>query len=377
MSGRIYLIQDDDSLQALEERPYRDEDLLQTLLEKYPELLAGEQINEASPRRWLLIDREMGVPIEEGGGDHMSLDHLFLDQDGIPTLVEVKRSTDTRIRREVVGQMLDYAANAVAYWPVESIRARFEAAVDDHDRQLASFLELEEPDEQTIEGFWGNVKTNLQARKIRLVFVADVIPATLRRIVEFLNEQMDPAEVLAVELPQFVGQGIRTIVPRVIGQTADAEQKKGRPKRERRQWDDESFFAEMKANLSQNEVDVARSLLEWARTNVGDVEPTDAMIDPSYPIVFEHDGRKHRLFYIRASGSVELQLRPNAEVPPFNAEDMQLALLKRLNAIPGVDIAQDAVNRYPKLPFSLFVDEANLRQFLKTYEWFLEQAKTA
>ena len=28
-----------------------------------------------------------------------------------PTLVEVKRSSDTRIRREVVGQMLDYAAN--------------------------------------------------------------------------------------------------------------------------------------------------------------------------------------------------------------------------------------------------------------------------
>ena len=31
----------------------------------------------------------------------------------MPTLVEVKRSSDTRIRREVVGQMLHYAANAV------------------------------------------------------------------------------------------------------------------------------------------------------------------------------------------------------------------------------------------------------------------------
>jgi hypothetical protein len=31
----------------------------------------------------------------------------------VPTLLEVKRSSDTRIRREVVGQMLDYAANGV------------------------------------------------------------------------------------------------------------------------------------------------------------------------------------------------------------------------------------------------------------------------
>lgn len=38
--------------------------------------------------------------------------------------MEVKRSTDTRIRREVVGQMLDYAANGVRYWPAEELRVR-------------------------------------------------------------------------------------------------------------------------------------------------------------------------------------------------------------------------------------------------------------
>ena len=41
--------------------------------------------------------------------------------------MEVKRSGDTRIRREGVGQMLDYAANAGVYWPVEEIKAKFEA----------------------------------------------------------------------------------------------------------------------------------------------------------------------------------------------------------------------------------------------------------
>ena len=45
----------------------------------------------------------------------------------MPTLVEVKRSDDTRIRREVVGQMLDYAANGVVYWPAERLRADFES----------------------------------------------------------------------------------------------------------------------------------------------------------------------------------------------------------------------------------------------------------
>ena len=37
-----------------------------------------------------------------------------LDQDAIPTLVKVERSSDTRVRCEVVGQMLDYAATGAA-----------------------------------------------------------------------------------------------------------------------------------------------------------------------------------------------------------------------------------------------------------------------
>ena len=107
---------------------------MQKLLADHPDLLAGDQIDADEPRRWLLVTREMAVPGEQDGAGRWSLDHLFLDQDAIPMLIEVKRSTDTRIRREVIGQMLDYAANAVAYWPVEEIKARFEGRCTDGAR---------------------------------------------------------------------------------------------------------------------------------------------------------------------------------------------------------------------------------------------------
>src|SRR5713101_6616197 len=122
----IFLIQANGELVEMNEQAYNSEDLLQELLAKYPALLAGNQIDPKAPRKWLFIERESTVPSKEGGGGRWSADHLFLDQDAIPTIVEVKRSSDTRIRREVVGQMLDYAANAVVYWPVERIRAEFE-----------------------------------------------------------------------------------------------------------------------------------------------------------------------------------------------------------------------------------------------------------
>ncbi|HKI05865.1 MAG TPA: hypothetical protein VKK31_28045 [Thermoanaerobaculia bacterium] len=64
----------------------------------------------------------MGIPDQEQGGSRWALDHLFLDQDGVPTLIEVKRGRDPRTRREVVGQMLDYAANSVLYWTADALQ---------------------------------------------------------------------------------------------------------------------------------------------------------------------------------------------------------------------------------------------------------------
>jgi hypothetical protein len=60
-----------------------------------------------------------------------------------------------------------------------------------------------------------------------MLFVADRIPPELKRIVEFLNQQMDPAEMLALELRQFAGEGLKTIVPMVYGETEEARKKKG------------------------------------------------------------------------------------------------------------------------------------------------------
>ena len=63
----------------------------------------------------------------EAGGDRWSLDHLLIGQEAVPTLVEVERSDDTRIRCDVIGQMLGYAANGVIYWPAERLQADLKA----------------------------------------------------------------------------------------------------------------------------------------------------------------------------------------------------------------------------------------------------------
>ena len=188
MKHSIFVQNENGALVEMRESGFESEDIFQELLEKYPQLLAGNQIDENNPRKWIFIAREMGVPAKENGGAQWSLDHLFIDQDAIPTFVEVKRSTDTRIRREVVGQMLDYAANGIKYWGIDQIKEKYELC----GKPALADIGIEPENEDL---FWSNVDANLRSGKLRLLFVADEIPETLKCIIEFLNNQMVNTEV--------------------------------------------------------------------------------------------------------------------------------------------------------------------------------------
>ena len=214
MSGKIFTVDECNQLTPLIETPFETEAMFQELLEKHPELLAGEQINPDRPCRWILISREMSVGIDGGWG---SLDHLFIDQDAIPTFIEVKRSTDTRIRREVVAQMLDYAANGTRDWPLEKLQRLYLANVAGGSTPTLQDIGVDD------EGvFWDRVSVNLRSGKVRLMFVADVIPDSLRAIIEFLNTQMRDTEVLGLEIKQFCAEdGQKTLVPNLLGRTAN------------------------------------------------------------------------------------------------------------------------------------------------------------
>ncbi len=230
----IFLVNSEGELERVPHQRYQNEDLLQGIVDKYPELIVGEQINPDDPPRWIVIQREAAIPGSEEQNGRWSIDHLFLDQHGRPTFVEVKRSSDSRIRREVVGQMLDYAANALKYWPPDQIRtlaAEKFGSLEALETTLQNFLGWHESSDpsQDLEAYWATVEQNLRNGQVRLLFVADEIPAELRSIIEFLNEHMPMVEVLGVEIKQYQNQGIQALVPRIFGQTEYARQQKRTP----------------------------------------------------------------------------------------------------------------------------------------------------
>ena len=262
MAERIYTIGDEGGLEPLEEAPFSTEDELQALIAGHPELLDGEQVRPGDPRRWILITREKGISEHPDAGARWSIDHLIVDQDAVPTLAEVKRGSNPEIRRTVVGQMLEYAAHASQTWTADELRRTFEESAGarglDPIEELGKLLQSDgEPD---ADAFWQSVVTNLSARRLRLLFIADDIPDPLERVVEFLNAQMPNIEVLAVEIKRFQGRSTQTLVPRIIGRIAGSASHG--TSGSRRRLTRESFLSEF--NSVEASAGAARRLLDVA-----------------------------------------------------------------------------------------------------------------
>lgn len=369
MSDKIFLLQAG-KLVAMERSGYSLEDHLQDLVARYPDLLPGEQLNGAEPRRWLLVAREIGVPDSQDASDRWSLDHLFLDQDGVPTLIEAKRSSDPRIRREVVGQLIEYAANAQSYWDAEQIReiVMANSAGTTECDYLREALGIEDA-----EDFWQKVKSNLQAGRLRLIFVADAIPRELRRMIEFLNVQMDPAEVFGIELPQFLGGDLQTIVPRLIGNTERAIARKVGGSRIKRKWDEESFFESVKRNNAELENEV-RGILEWAEKRGLRIWWGEGVSTASFVAVLDTDEASYQLIQVNCLGKIFLLIDFFRQRPAFAGRDILANLVGRLISGVGLPISPDA--RRPGFSIAALRDAIRRVKFYELLDSLIEEIQT-
>jgi hypothetical protein len=351
MKGSIYLLNEDGDLTEMTEEDYSSEQVLQQHLADHPNLLAGDQIDEDEPRKWLFIDGEYGVSDREEGGKRWSLDHLFVDQDGTPTLVETKRSSDTRLRREVVGQMLDYAANGTKYWNVDDIRVSFRERCNelgvDPDERLQEFIDGGLSEDE----FWDEVQENLEERNVRLLFVADEIPSELKAIVEFLYENMrDEVEVLAVEVRKYSDQEdkIQTLVPRVHGKSELSRQK--RSSSSGRRWTYDKVTNEIDSMFDGQEKKIVNKFHDFARENNRVDYGAGQTPNLSYELHTDHDLIKAYKLYDIRNFSVYHRLKSanNRDVPEdaVKAADKFLDRCKEI----GVTVEEEGVDIFEVFP---------------------------
>jgi hypothetical protein len=369
MSDSIFLVGADGVLTEVVGTAYEDEADLQKLLAENIQLLPGAQIDQDHPRRWLLIKREAGVPDHEGGGGWWSVDHLAVDQDGVPTFIEVKRASDTRARREVVAQMLDYAANGSMFWTAEQLRSLFED--DDPQGATERLMDLiggsDGEAAERADAFWQTVGTNLREGRVRLIFVADEIPASLRRLVEFLNEQMPRIEVLALEIRQYrqAGSSTGALVSRLVGQTARAQAAKqpaAMVTRRSRPWTADEVMESI-ASAASDVAAVASAVHDWAVAHPH-IRITGGT-GVSYPSFTMAVGLGRSASSFRAVLSLygtpggdwpmlEIRIRQMLATPPYDRDEARGQLIADLQSlgIPRLSVGDAMTSERPNVPLT-------------------------
>lgn len=328
---------------------------MQALIARHPAVITDEDGD------LLLIKREQVIADSEDSRGRWSLDHLFVTAGAVPVLVEIKRASDTRLRREVVGQMLDYAANAAAYWKPGGLAATFAqtcaTAGEDPDEMFARFLPGANPAE-----FWEQVDANFSAGRMKLVFVADKIPSELARIVEFLNEQMR-ADVRAVELAWFESAdgALTTLTPRIIGATERARSAKAGETRPR--IDVSEWLARLQASFGEPVTMLVRTAmdrLEALGCTIGVVGSSSALY-ALLPL-----GRRdiYPLFITmkKASVSVDLMLGYLNRKDCFPEEADRRYWYERYEGITG-PLSSQNLNGFPGFPITALSDPDSAERF--------------
>jgi hypothetical protein len=180
---------------------HKSEDELQALLATSPDLLPGSETGLP-----MAVARELSVAPGR-------IDVVGVDVDGQLTLCECKLAANPGARREVVGQLLEYAG-ALRGMDFDDFSARFEARAGRPLLVAVSDIAGEGFDE---EAFLAQVAENLEAGRFRLVVVVDRITDALKQTVTYLNDHLD-GPVIALELAYLRDGEVEMLIPAVYGE---------------------------------------------------------------------------------------------------------------------------------------------------------------
>ena len=189
-----------------------DEATLQKLLFDHPECLPIAAI-DPSYGAPVAVCRELSLPAG-------SIDALYVNALGRLTLCEFKLWRNPQARREVIGQILDYAA-ALASWSYEDLQRQVSLALGGEGSNfLYELVSRRHPDVVETE-FVDNVTRHLRRGEFLLLIVGDGIRERAERIVDFVQRHSGLHFNLALVEAALYRDGVDRLIvqPRVLART--------------------------------------------------------------------------------------------------------------------------------------------------------------
>ena len=201
---------------------YDDEAALQELLAGHPTLIPG-----VSPDAKTVRELQSGVG---------PADVVAVDRDGELIVVECKLAANQQVRREIVGQVFDYAAQ-LQKMSLDEFEARW---------QKRAGSPLFGPTDSAARTA---LAANLSEGRFRLVLAVDRVNPTLRDIVEFLSASLRPeTSLLVVEYRRWRDGTQEFLVPQIYGENLEPLDSLPAPAKPLQRWTLEDYLDWVEGN---------------------------------------------------------------------------------------------------------------------------------
>lgn len=290
-----------DKLIPTSEKQLEKEEVLHNHLEKFPDIIA-EALDPDNPPKFIVFIREAGVTTG-------SIDLLLLDQNYVLTVVEVKRVESPDLRRKIIGQAIEYAANLVLDWGNGEILRQAKNYWGKKGKDILEVINTTfEPEERIIDDniniLIQKVQENLE--NLQIIFAVDgPLPNELKTAIEFLNKHFKGIRVYGLEVRYFEGEkGAQIITPLLIGRTAEAEASK--PQMDEK-WTEELFLSELEKQCGDDshKIRVVKELLEFSKVE-GSKNPFDKgpSVMGNFNFYVKEENRDYAIFSVYASGKI-------------------------------------------------------------------------
>lgn len=190
---------------------------IQELIRTNPDILPVDEIESVfSPL--ISIGRE--VPTNAG-----SIDNLYLSSQGYLTLVETKLWRNPEARREVVGQIIDYAKE-ISKWSFKQLEDQvrsYNQKYRNANLGIVETLEQELGEEVDETSIIEAISQNIQRGRFLLLIVGDGIHKSVEDMVEFLAQTPQLLFTLALvelQIYEFEDKS-RLIMPQIVTRTKE------------------------------------------------------------------------------------------------------------------------------------------------------------
>jgi len=332
------------------------EEELQNLLAESPSLIPVGEIREGTPPLVFAV-KEFNLP---GSG---SIDLLAFSPRGDIAIIECKLAANPQAKREVIGQILEYASHmwGMSY---EELNDRIQKL---ENRSLAELVEQGamseglEGVEWDEERFRRGVERTLKTGSFILIVAVDEIGEGLRRMVRYVNECGQPAFSLhALELRLFRAEGIEVLVPHLYGISS-------RPTRRMGEWDEESFFEALAGNVDRRSVEIVRELYRWSLETADEVKFGTGVETGSFTFYYRLKSGKTSVFTITTAGKLTLNY---GALSSKVGHDIVGEFHNKVIEIPGFEDIPPDLSRWPSVGISeAFRDQTALQSFKEAVRW--------